>query len=676
MTLRGATSLLRATPLVARSLARALLVAGLAAVFFIRPWGEPPIAAAAILPPVTVDGPSTEGLSLGGVAMAPDGTGGLVYTKAVAGVTHVFASRYDGERWSRPIRVDWDQPYEASQPAIAAGNDGELMVVWVTGVATVHGKIRRGLFSARLGPGAKGFGPSLLIDPDVEEGGGVDPSLAGTVPGKAIVAYRVVTFRFQASEGLPTTPQLRPGDVLAEIRVARLEGRQWSRLGAINRDLDVSMRPPTEANGPQVGIGAAGAAVVAWQEPDLSGAARILMRRVTGTALGPIFPASPETWEGRSVGEDATAFALAVTPFDQARVAARVDGSAGSQLGGQRLFLTTLGPDGSETGAKPTGPVLVGSSLPPSPVGPPAIAAGHEGGNEGSLRLAFSAGAGMLQFGVSQQGSLLGPNPLSGPAAEPGTEAVAAVGPEGGGVTAYRAGGRAGLSVVAVREDLGGGAQVGTVSGPIGGPVSQLHGAGTEDGDALLAFRQGESGNFALVADRVVAPPARFGVNVPKRWVLPRRASIRWETAPSASGSVTYGVLIDGRAVASGLTGRRLLPRPALLGSGVRRVRVVAIDRFGQQRLSTPVKLRVDAQPPRLVVRVRPRRREVVLRLRDAQSGLVRRATRVSFGDGATVRGGARMRHLYATAGSYVIRVRARDRTGNRLARRLQVTVR
>ncbi len=34
--------------------------------------------------------------------------------------------------WSAPIRVDWDQPFAASQPRIAAGPKGELLVVWVT----------------------------------------------------------------------------------------------------------------------------------------------------------------------------------------------------------------------------------------------------------------------------------------------------------------------------------------------------------------------------------------------------------------------------------------------------------------------------------------------------------------------------------------------------------------
>jgi hypothetical protein len=50
-------------------------------------------AAAVILPAVTIDGPSQEIVGFGGLAMAEDGTGGLVYLKRVDGIPHVFVSR-------------------------------------------------------------------------------------------------------------------------------------------------------------------------------------------------------------------------------------------------------------------------------------------------------------------------------------------------------------------------------------------------------------------------------------------------------------------------------------------------------------------------------------------------------------------------------------------------------
>ena len=152
-----------------------------------------------------------------------------------------------------------------------------------------------------------------MVDPNVGEGVGVDPSLSAASPGKAIVAYRAITYSFKPGT-FSTAVQLRPGDVMADIRVARLNGDRWSRLGAINRNLEASMRPPTAVNGPQVGSGLDGGAVVAWQEPDQTGTARIWMRRIFGTTPGPVLQASPSSWEKAAVSADADAFSLAVTP--------------------------------------------------------------------------------------------------------------------------------------------------------------------------------------------------------------------------------------------------------------------------------------------------------------------------------------------------------------------------
>jgi PKD domain-containing protein len=640
--------------------------------------GRAPLAAAVITPPTTIDGPSVDALSLGAVAMAPDGTGGLVYTKTFAGVPHIFASRYAGGQWSPPIRVDWDQPYEAGQATIAAGPNGRLMVVWVTQVATlVSGEVRRGLYSASLGPGAIEFGPSLLVDPNVGSGSGVDPSLAGTAPGKAIVAYRVVTKTFGLPGEFTNAAQLRPGDVLADIRVARLETDRWSRLGAINRYPAASMRPPSETNGPKVAIGAGGRAVVAWQEPDQTGAARAWMRRVTGTTLGPVLAASPESFEGKPVSDDATAIGVAVSGFDRARVAVRVDGGPSSTLGGPRIFLTTLAANSSPSGGKPVGPAPVDGGPASGPLGPPSVAASDGSGAEGSLLLAYSAASGLRVVRVDGQGQLLGPEAPAGPAAAPDGPTATAVDAEGGGTLAYTALDAEGAPAVAVRQEYpGGGSQTGLLYGPLGGPVSQLVGDGPESGDALIAFRQGESGSFAIVADRVASPPAQFPVTVPKGWVQPRRAQLRWEPAPSAVGGVTYGLVVDGRLVRSGLTARSMTPKAAVLGSGVREVQVMATDRLGGDVISKPAKLRVDGEPPRLRVKLQRRRGRVALQLKDAESGLKAKVTRVSFGDGERAHGGSKFKHRFPAPGRYTVRVSAADRVGNVLAERVRVVVR
>jgi hypothetical protein len=638
---------------------------------------EAPMALAVIGEPTTIDGPSFEVLSLGGVAMAPDGTGGLVYTKFVNGVPHIFVSRYAGGRWEPPIRVDGESPYPASQPAIAAASGGRLMVVWVTEVATlVSGEIRDGLYSATLGPGAGEFGPALLVDPNVGNGTGVDPSLAGTVPGKAIVAYRVVTKSFGILGESVNAAQLRPGDVLADIRVARMEGDRWSRLGAINRNPAASMRPPTDSNGPKVAIGATGRAVVAWQEPDQTGVARAWLRRISGTTLGPVLAASPETWEGKPVLGDATTFAVAVTGTDRARVAVRVEGGPSSSSGGGRVFLTSLASSASQSGGKPVGPSQMEVGTPSSPVGPPAVASADGEGSEGSMMLAFAIGTGVRTIGLDAQGALSPPASPGGPAADLETPMFATVDGEGGGSIAYETS-SGGASGVAVRQELPeGGSQLATLYGPLGGPVSQLFGQGVESGDALLAFAQGEDGRLAIVGDRIDSPPARFAVQAPKGWVRPGRAQIRWAPAPSGVGGLTYSLLVDGRAAISGLTRRRLTPRRGVLGSGVNRVQVMATDGLGGDVISKPMKVRVDSQPPRLQAHLERKRGVLVLRLKDAQSGLKPGATRISFGDGDHARGGAHFNHRYERPGSYLVRVRASDRVDNRLTQQFRVVVR
>jgi hypothetical protein len=639
-------------------------------------WVGPSPARAVIVPATTIDGPSAEIISLGGVAMAPDGTGGLVYTKSVAGIPHIFASRYAAGQWGPPIRVDGSLPYPATQPVIAAGPGGRLMVVWATQVATLpSGEIRDGLYSATLDPGTAEFGSPLLVDPNVGNGSGVDPSLAGTVPGKAIVAYRVVTKTFGLPSETSNASQLRPGDVLADIRVARLEGDRWSRLGAINRNPAASMRPPTESNGPKVAIGASGRAVVAWQEPDQTGVARVWMRRIGGTTPGPVFAASPETWEGKPVLGDATALSVAVTALDRARVTSRVEGDVSSASGGGRVFLTSLASSASPSGGKPAGPTQleVGSSS--APVGAPAVAAADGEGIEGSMLLAYSGGTSARVVGVDAHGELSAPSSPAGPAADLESAMVATIDKEGGGTIAYETTAE-GLPGVAIRQELPeGGSQTGILYGPIGGPIPQLTGAGVESGDALLGFAQGEGGRLAIIGDRIAAPPGRFAVRAPGKWVRPGKAQIRWSAAPSGVGGLTYSLLLDGRAIKSGLIKRQVTPRRGLLISGVNRVQVVATDSLGGDVITKPVKLRVDSQPPRLQTKIEKSHGVVELRLEDAQSGLRTGATRVSFGDGAHARGAAHFRHHYARPGSYLVRVWASDRVHNRLIQQLRVVV-
>jgi hypothetical protein len=637
----------------------------------------PSHALALIEPPVTIDGPSPDVRDVGGVAIASDGTGGVAYVKIDQGVPHVFVSRRLHNGWTAPVRVD-ALPYDATAPSIAASDHGRLLVVWVSQIATVHGQIRRALYSAELPAGGAAFGSPLLVDPNVADGGdGTDvaPSLAGTVAGRAIVAYRVTTFDFGPNSGTSDAVRLRPNDVMADVRVARYQGTRWSRLGAINRNADASMPPAGPGNAPRVGVADDGSAVVAWQERDQQATARIWARRVFGTSLGPILAASPATWQGQPVTDGADALALAVSPLGMAQVVARVPGADATT----RVFANRLPVSLDDHAGQFSGAVAADGGPLAGTVGRPAVAVA-DSGQDGSSRVGFSAG-GALRATALGDASPLGDPPLT-PAPAQGGDVGLAQAASGATVAAWATTGADGLPAVAVRQAHPSGAvQTGVLAGAEAGDVSGLDLASDVGGDALVAFLQGSSRAHEIVAEGITSAPARFTVTAPSGWVRPRSARLRWEAAPSTTPRITYTVLLDGDPVARGIAARALVPAADVLGNGVREVQVIGTDAQGQAIASDPVQLKVDARPPTAKVALAPRRRygrrAVVVTVADPASGVVAARTTCLFGDGTKrAKGHRTFRHRYQRPGRYVVRVVTRDRAGNATTLGLRVQVR
>src|ERR1700722_12928888 len=63
----------------------------------------PGSAPAAISPVSVVAGPSASIVGIGNVAMAPDGTGGIVWRQIYEGEPHVFVSQFANGHWGPPI---------------------------------------------------------------------------------------------------------------------------------------------------------------------------------------------------------------------------------------------------------------------------------------------------------------------------------------------------------------------------------------------------------------------------------------------------------------------------------------------------------------------------------------------------------------------------------------------
>jgi hypothetical protein len=628
-------------------------------------------AGAIILPAETIDGPSQNIVGFGGAAMAEDGTGGLVYLKRVAGVPHVFVSRYAGGRWQAPIEVDTEDQFAASWPRIGAAEGGELIVVWATPFATEHGHPVYELLGAELAPGSSTFGQATVVDPYIGEAAGTSPDLAVSSTGQADVVYRVVGFS-------AAVPLLRPTDVVASVKVAQFNGERWSSLGSVNRDPGLSLREPTEANAPQIAIGPTGNGVVVWQEPEASGTARIWARRIFGGALDYAMPVSATSYNGAPVTNDADAPAVAISKLGQAEVAYRQAYAAGSPLPGPRIFLNTL-PDGeSESGAEFLGSVVAdtgvgGGRL--ASIGRPSLDIDERRetrvlyDSNGQPRVVERSGKGVLTqstLGSPFSGSELGP--------APGLASASVVNPEGGGVSAWPSTDTRGRPGVGVREDFPNGAvQTALVSGGAGGPIGEVAVGRSGLGDGLVAFQQGPIGNASIVAAQVTAPPAPFAVTLPKTWIKPSQLRVAWAAAESANGPLTYQLVLDGGLVGSPLSGLSYTFPRRSVSTGTHDVQVLARDIFGQQVLTADSSVKVDGTPP--TVTLARHGTSLLVRVRDSGSGLAPGSVRISFGDGAHAAKRGTAAHMYSHRGTFTVFVTASDRAGNRVtvARRVHV---
>jgi hypothetical protein len=657
-----------------------LLGLGLAAlVLAVRP--QP--AQAVILPGQTIDGPSEDIVGFGGVAMAEDGTGGIVYLKRVGGVPHVFVSRFAEGRWSAPIEVDprcrptgsaTEQAEEqqrevrgeeckkaafaASWPRIGAADGGELIVVWATPFATRHEKPVYELLASELGPGSQKFGPPIIVDPNIEEATGTSPDLAVSSTGQADVVYRVV------ETNSPTVPLLRPGDVVEQVRMAHFGGQRWANLGAINRDPGVSMRPPTEANAPRVAIGPTGNGVVVWQEPDIEGVARIWARRLFGATLDYVMPVSAETFNGAPISDDADAPSVAVSWLGQADVAYRQNAGPGSPLPGPRIFLNVLPNGESKSGGEFEGAIVADNEVPggqAAAVGPPSV----DIDEKEDLRLLYDSN-GTPRVIEGDDHGLTGALSL-GPRFEGGeTQAASVMNIQGGGVSAWPSADAHGNPAVAVREDFPSGAvQTALVSGGDGGEVGELAVGRSGLGDGLIGFRQGPFGHAAIVVAQATAPPAELVLSVPKGWVKPARATVSWQPAVSADGPLRYTVVLDGepQITLPGVSELRL--DPLGLSSGRHEVQLLATDIDGQATLSKPSTLLVDGQAPIVTISRARHGYGVSVRVRKTFTGIDIHDVTVSFGDGHSARGRKRFSHRYAHGGVYRVVVHVRDKLGN-----------
>lgn len=580
-----------------------------------------PRAQAAWFPAEPIEPPGAGIVKVGGVDVARDGTGAVVYLKQVDGRPHVFLSRLAGGAWTPPERVDAGLDAAAAEDAVVAAADGNRVVVAWTSDGRLYGSfLPGGSPDAPLSP------PQALF-----EGTASAPDADMGVNGTAYV-----TFTAGGSD----------------VRAVRLLRSEWAGVPAI-LDIDPAATAGDGPGRPRVAVSADGNAVALWGETGADAVRRVFGRRLTG---------------------------LTPSVAPQELSVAELGGAPGGSAGEADLDVED---DGSfawavfrqEIGGVPRAIArrLVGSLWEPAvavdaggPVAAPRIAIS----GRGSGIAAVQDGSGAVRASLLELDAFGGSQAVGAGSAGP-APAVAA-GERDEQAVAWRA---PDASLRARYRPIGSPFAAETVlSNPAFGEVAAdggLEAGESRLGDVAVAFVQaGPQGRAPMVAvyDRPAGRP--WPLTGAGSW-QPARPKLKWQAATDLWGTQSFHVHVDGRRVAT--TTRPRLRLPVRLAEGRHRWYVVNADARGQgARMASARSFRVDARRPR--VRVARSGRVVRVSARDrGRSGLAR--LKVRWGDGSSTSVGSPVAvHRYGRGGRAKLVVRALDRAGN--VRRLSVQVR
>jgi hypothetical protein len=597
----------------ARRLALACALAGLVALALL-----PAGARAAWFPADAVDGPSPDIVGLGGVDLARDGTGAMVWLKRVDGIPHVFLSRLAGGVWSAPARIDAGVPEAAAQPVVAAADGGRLAVLW-----TSAGRVLGVLAPPGESPQPVGA-PAVLFSGAAISGLAADMGVSG-------VAYAAFT----------VTPGT--GGSGGDVRALHERDGVWA-LAPDPVDVVPTADAGTGSQRARVAVAADGNAVVTWGED-----ARVLARRLVGTtpSLAPQ-QVSVDALAGAPGGAaDAPAIVVEADP-SFAWIAFRqllggVPRTVARRLVGSAFEAPVLVDGGSTGGPAALAMNINGQGVAVAPSGPGAVA------DVLGLDNAFGA-----------------PVPLGGTLG--GLPEVAATASERREVaTAWSADGQVWGRFQPV-DAAGFDPVVGLSRPEFGGALpGSLVAAGDRTSDSVVGFVTDDP----AVGRRVVAavfdrPAGRPYVPTKRSWQRTTRPRISWSPGIDLWGPVRFDVTIDG-ALAGSTHGAALRPATPL-PEGPHVVTVTAVDLRGQRTPSLPRTYRLDAAPPRVSVAFVGKKRAkagVSVRVRAVDAGSGVGTVRVDYGDRTTPGRKLRATHRWARRGRYTVAVRVADRAGN-----------
>jgi hypothetical protein len=596
-------------------------------------------------------GPTPALHDLQGIDLAPDGSGAIAYLMDDGGAPHVFVSRLVNGVWSGPERLDADLGSAATQAAVAAGDNGRVLVVFANG---------GNIYAAARADAGSGWGRQTLWS----GGGASDPTVDLSVNGKAYAAF--------------TAPGAGGHDVRAAY--ARDAG-PWAVIGA---PLDANAGNDAGAGTarPRIVASADGVAIAVWGE-----AGHVFARRLQSTRPSVV---AVDALAGLTVeGLQAAAADLPVVSTQDDDSFTGVALRAAFDLGGGNVRMRPV--FRRLRGSRFETPV----SAEPAPLGsgqdssaPHIATVGTGQGLVVAGNLTTNATSALqLLFDVEPSSPLLPVDSLvvnsapgfAVPAAATARKMLVAwqVTPLGGVPeihARYRDGGDFEAEQVISRGELG---STNAADG--------LLATADDAGDIAVAYVQDVPGQGRAIAVATVdQPPGRFAVRRVTGFQRTDRPTLSWTTSRETWGRY-FRVVIDG--VEAGVTGRRSFRPAAPLAQGAHTWQVVALDHRGQQYAARPSSVKVDTVPAFVKARISgPHRAEATLRLAvqatDTPTGTARKAVGVltsgvgqvlvNWGDrtpSQLIGHGAQ--HVYARAGRYTLRVLVTDRAGNRSTFRL-----
>jgi hypothetical protein len=589
----------------------------------------------ALGPPVTVDGPTADIQALTGLAVARDGTGGLIYLKDVAGTPHVFVSRLASGTFQPPEQVDAGLTTASSQPVIAAGGSGQLVVAFIN--------------AGQLEVSTTANATTPFSAPTVLFSGASNPSLAmNSLDNKAYLAFTAA------------------GAGGHDIRCAYFNAGRWA-VEATPLDANAADDAGTGSDRPDAAAASDGVGIVTWGENG-----HVYARRVWGIVPSTEFEQADVPAVSGWIEVGATAPSVAVGGDSSY---AQVSFQETVASGGVQQTRVLMGRLHGTLFEDPT--ALDGLDTP-----------GSEGANEPGVSMA-EYGNGIATAARSQTNAvyatLLGKNGTAATAARLDSLAnfsAPYIAPIAAGyysdlVAWQHDPGALGLAEIRARYYDGSnfGPEMVLSSPALGATdaAAGLFAASDIQADVAVAWVQGSGANTTIVTDQLYHGIGGFKPEAKFQYARTLTPVLTW-TSPRARWGPTYTVTVDGAAVAQ--TASTSVRAPTL-AEGAHSWAVTAVNGGGLQSSTSPATVFVDTVPPTVsftlggkdqigrVVRLHARYTDVPAGGSAAQASGVASVV-VRWGDGTGAQTiGHNTHHTYLTARRYTIRVTATDNAGN-----------